>query len=95
MDESSTAAAEAFAKQTGLTFNPTSVSAVSPQASPEETQMYSAMPRMWEFTDNRQGTETTGMSFYAPAGTPLEGIMQRYEAKKKDWIEKERAARLQ
>ena len=85
-----TADAEAFAQQTGMTFNPASQSsgAKIDANTPEKFKQYFAqIPRTWEFTDRRPKSETAGMTFYVDVGTPLAEIQRRYQQKAADWIE--------
>jgi len=85
-----TAEAEAFAQQTGMTFNPeaqysgTRVTADTPD---KFKQYFAAQPKTWEFTDRRPESQTAGMTFYVDVGTPLAQIQQRYQQKAAEWIE--------
>lgn len=85
-----TADAEAFAQETGMTFNPenqVSGARMSANMSDRDKAAFAGIPRTWEFTDQRPQSPTAGMTFYVNVGTPLEQIRQRYQQKATEWVE--------
>lgn len=85
-----TADAEAFAQQTGMTFNPESQvsgARMGNNLSDRDKAAFANIPRTWEFTDKRPESQTAGMTFYVNVGTPLAQIQQRYQQKAAEWIE--------
>ena len=85
-----TADAEAFAQQSGMTFNPESQvsgARMGSNLSDRDKQAFANIPRTWEFTDKRPESPTAGMTFYVNVGTPLAQIQQRYQQKATEWIE--------
>lgn len=85
-----TADAEAFAQETGMTFNPAnqvSGARMSANMSDRDREAFAGIPRTWEFTDKRPQSPTAGMTFYVNVGTPLEQIKQRYQQKAAEWID--------
>lgn len=85
-----TADAEAFAQQSGLTFNPASQvsgAKIDDNTPAKFREYFAQIPKTWEFTDRRPKSETAGMTFYVDVGTPLAEIQRRYQQKASEWIE--------
>lgn len=84
-----TADAEAFAQQTGMSFNPESQvsgARMGNNLSDRDKAAFANIPHTWEFTDKRPESQTAGMTFYVNVGTPLAQIQQRYQQKAAEWI---------
>lgn len=90
MLESHAPDAEAFAQQTGMTFNGSAQSGgvkTTGVMSDRDKALVAQLPQQWEFTDKRPNSPTAGMTFYVGVGTPLADIQRRYQQKAAEWIE--------